>query len=227
MAMKQRGIKAVRICLVWCLIAVSSVHAGDTDEDSNYVKDGFYLGAMFLNNSMSGEFDDSSFLITSTELFDAPDIDDSTGFGVVAGFRRDKISFEIDYQRSVHDTSSSFLFFGTAGKSEAAYNVIDLNLKVDVFARKQLRPYVLIGMGFPWITIEDSATDGFSVYDETFTGIALNTGGGMAYYFHPRWAITAGAVYRWNWFSRVEDVKIDDYLLEEVLCLTVGFAYTF
>jgi opacity protein-like surface antigen len=151
-------------------------------------------------------------------------VDAGTGFGIILGARGTRGAVELSYQRSSHDTSS---FFTVPGESTATYNVIDLNAKIDVFAQDQLRPYVLLGFGFPWLTIEESATDGFSYYDETFHGFAFNVGAGAAYYLHPQWALTGGLIYRWSWFWSVEDYDIDDDLSANTLGLTFGITYTF
>jgi opacity protein-like surface antigen len=200
--------------------------------ESYDVKDGFYIGGSWVQNNMSGEFDDTFFLIDppNPDIYDVPDVDDGMGFGVFVGWRVMKGALEIGYQRSTHDTSTSL-----AGMpdSEAAYNVVDLNLKVDVFekfdlfAQHRLRPYVLVGFGIPWLTIEDGSTDGVSLHDETFVGYALNAGAGIAYYFDPQWALTGGVIHRWNWFRSVESIKTNGSLEERTLNFTVGIAYTF
>ena len=217
------------ICLIWCLAVVSSVQAEDSTKDSDKgssfkVKEGTYIGVLFVNNKMSGDFDGSTFYTSPSKAYDVPDLDDGTGFGIVLGYRLKNGAIELDYQQTTHDTSSSFM---DVGKQKATYHVIDLNLKFDVFARDRLRPYILVGLGFPWITITDSATDGSSYDDETFTGFALNAGIGLAYYFHPQWAITGGLVYRWNRFSSIDGKSLDNNLKEKALNLTVGIAYTF
>ena len=112
-----------------------------------------------------------------------------------------------------------------------------MNFKVDVFAHDQVRPYILFGFGFPWLTIENGLAEldydyylddyVLSFEDETFFGFALNAGAGLAYYFHPQWAVTGGVIYRWNWFTSAEGSDLDDNLLERAFCFNVGIAYTF
>ena len=82
MVMKKSKQAAVVICLLSCLIVVCPTRA----EEFDGVKDGYYLGAMFAYNHMSGEFDDSitfeSEDETDLDLFNVPDVDDGAGFGV-------------------------------------------------------------------------------------------------------------------------------------------------
>jgi len=212
-AAKQSMAIMACVCLIVTLTMVSSIHATESSD----VRGGFYFGVLFVQNNMSGDFDDSGFLVSSSDLYDVPDLGDGTGFGVVAGWRDARGAIELGYQRSMHDTRSSFV---DIGDSEASYNVVDLNLKLDVFqkadflARHRIRPYLLLGFGIPGLTIEDSATDGSSLEDETFIGFSLNAGAGVAYCFHPQWAVTGGVIHRWNWFRSVEGEDIDDSLKE-------------
>jgi hypothetical protein len=223
---KKQGIKAMAsICLIWCLTVVSSARAEDTNKSSTFSpKQGTYIGLLYVNNGMSGDFDDTLFAYTATDAYDIPDLDDGTGFGIVLGGRVPKGAVEISYQRTTHDTSSTLL-----GDSEATYNIIEFNLKFDVLARDRLRPYIQLGFGIPWLTIKDGQIDLYdlSQSDETFYGFALNAGVGLAYYLDPQWAITGGIVYRWNWFSSVEDADLEDNLSENALNLTIGVTYTF
>lgn len=211
----------IGICVAWGLNVSRPAAA---EEDSDAVKNGFYLGAMFAYNNMSGDFDDSTYFVSYSDAYDVPDVDSGSGFAVVGGCRADRFAFELGYQRTSHDTSSSF---SDMAESDASYSVIDLNFKIDVLAKSKLRPYVLFGFGIPWLTIEDGSTDGESYEDETFVGFCLNAGAGVAYYFRPQWAVTGGLIYRWNWFSSVEGESLDDSLSESALGFTVGVAYTF
>ena len=203
-------------------VMTSAIYA----KGDGYVKDGTYLGVFFTKNNMSGDFDDTEYLYGSMEINDVPYVDNDTGFGFVLGGRVADGAVEFGYQRSKHKTNS-ILF----GESEASYNVIDFNCKFDVFAQKRIRPYILFGFGIPWLTVEDGMMDLYppeeeGIRDETFIGFALNAGCGLAYYFHPQWAITGGVIKRWNWFTLAEGDAIDD-LSEKTFCLNIGIAYTF
>lgn len=199
------------------LLVTSTVYA----QDGSYVKDGTYIGGYFTKNNMSGDFNNQILGNPLGEFIVPAEIDDGTGFGIVLGHRQQKVAFELGYQRSRHDLS---LFV-----EDASYSVIDFNFKVDVFERNQIRPYVLFGFGFPWITIEDGLYDYYddSVEDATYWGWALNAGAGVSYYFQPQWAVTGGLIYRWNWFTGAEGGSLQDTLLEKAFCFRIGLAYTF
>lgn len=230
--MRQSIKMMVGICLIWCLAMACPVHAEDSNHVKKkvptYVKEGTYLGAFFVYNDMIGEFDGHHFF-TADEVYTVPHVDNGPGFGIVIGGRTDNGAVELGYQRSSHDTSYLSTSYLNIIKSKATYNVIDLNFKIDVFARKQLRPYILFGVGIPWLTIKDGAYRHYAAphEDETFIGVDLNLGAGVAYYFQPQWALTGGVIYRWNWFSYVEGNKMSDSVLEKAFGLTAGITYTF
>jgi hypothetical protein len=226
MKLRMKNILTIIMLNLLFLVSASVVYA----QGSSYVKEGAYLGVYFTDARMFGDFDNTVSYYGYDEIYEVPYVDDGTGFGVVLGARTEKGAVELGYQRTRHDTIS-------LGGDEASYNIIDLNFKVDVFAHDQVRPYILFGFGFPWLTIEnglagldyDYYLDDYvlSFEDETFFGFALNAGAGLAYYFHPQWAVTGGVIYRWNWFTSAEGSDLDDNLLERAFCFNVGIAYTF
>jgi hypothetical protein len=229
MKLRMKNILTIIMLNLFFFVTASVVYA----QGSEYVKEGAYLGIYLTDSRMSGDFDNTRFYSAPGELVDVPYVDNGTGFGVVLGGRIPKGAVEFGYQRTRHDTLSLL----TLSEGEATYNIIDLNIKVDVFARDQVRPYVLFGFGFPWLTIENAHIEeeydyyfgdyDLSFDDATFFGFALNTGAGLAYYFHPQWAVTGGVIYRWNWFTSAEGKSLEDNLLERAFCFNVGIAYTF
>jgi hypothetical protein len=237
MITSKSGEAAVVVCLALCLVAACSTRA----DASEYVKDGFYLGAMFAYNSMDGDFDDT-YTITydeesdRTDEFDVPDVDEGAGFGLVIGRRYDKISLEFGYQRTIQDTYSSLAEIDgeevtfLIGDSEATYQVFDLNVKIDVFAQEKLRPYVLLGGGLSSLDIDDSRSEGPGLpwnKEAEYSGYCLNAGVGAAYYFHPQWAVTGGLIHRWNTFNHLKGARLDNNIHERALGFTLGIAYTF
>lgn len=236
MNLRRSGKTAVVVCLALCLFAAYPTRT----EGSEYVKDGFYLGALFAYNSMDGDFDDSHTITyrdsDRTDEFDVPDVDEGAGFGLVIGRRFDWISLEFGYQRTVQDTSSSLWALDgedvvlLIGDSEATYQVFELNVKIDVFSRDRLRPYVLLGGGLCSLDIDDSRTEGPDQpwnKEAEYSGYCLNAGLGAAYYFHPQWAVTGGLIHRWNTFNHVKGARLDNDIHERALGFTVGIAYTF
>ena len=217
--MKVQTKKFSTIIILSLLISVmtSAIYA----KDDAYVKEGTYLGIFRTQNQMSGDFKGITYLSTPSKFYDVPNLESGDGFGVVLGGRASDGSFEFGYQRSRHDTSS--LLFGY---SEASYNLIDMNFKFDCFAQERIKPYILFGFGYSWLTIEDGSYNG-SYDDATYHGFAWNMGAGAAYYFHPQWAVTGGVTKRWNGFGTVDGVEIADSLSENTFCFNIGIIFTF
>lgn len=236
MATRKSGEAAVIVGLMLCLVPACPTRG----EGSEYVKDGFYLGALFAHNSMDGDFDDTYTISyrdsDRTDEFDVPDVDDGAGFGLVIGRRFDWMSLEFGYQNTTQDTYSSLWTLDgeevvlLIGDSEATYQVFDLNVKIDVFARDRFRPYVLLGGGLTTLDIEDSRSEGPGLpwnKEAEYSGYCLNAGVGAAYYFHPQWAVMGGLIHRWNTFNHLKGARLDNNIHERALGFTLGLAYTF
>lgn len=209
------------VCII-CFLMIAGNSSADTDTE--YVKTGPYITVLYEYNIMRGDFDDTLYFTDGTWIYDVPDVDDGMGAGFIFGIRYDFGCLEIGYHRTHHDTSSSIT---TIGESEAAYNVVDLNVKYDIFAGKRIKPYLLAGIGATWLKIEDSATDGTVYENETFYGYEINLGAGVSYYFHPQWALTGGVIYRHNWFSGLSSGTLSETQIEKAIGLTFGISYTF
>lgn len=199
------------------------------DEKNNLksfnIKNGTYLEIFGVQNRVGKDFYGT--YLTSTEaVADVPDVDPGGGFGISLGQRGERGAFEISYQRSDHDTHS---YFTDIGDQKGYLNIIDFNIKVDVCAKERVRPYFLLGFGFPWLTITDSYMDVYddSLQNETFLGISGNVGCGLAYFLTPRLCITGGMAYRWMFFTSVKGYSIEENLSAGGPCLRLGLAYTF
>lgn len=218
---KCNGKAALFIVLVFVLIDI--VTPISAEESAFYTQDGLYLEIFGVRNSVGKDFDDSISLLTSSALYDVPDVDAGNGFGISLGAKKKNTAFEFSYQRSTHDTSSSYVGIG----DQTGYlNIFDMNAKIDIFAKEQVRPYLLLGFGIPWLTITDSMYDG-SYDDETFIGLSGNLGAGLAYYLNPRVCLTGGMTYRWMIFTSVDGVEIEDDLSAGGPCFRLGLAFTF
>jgi opacity protein-like surface antigen len=216
----------VGIIISLCVaIILYSAWIASAKEKSKTVNDGFYFGIMTVKNSMSGDFNNTCYYssTTSTDIYDVPEVKNGFGFGVNTGYRINRASYEIAYQGTKHDTKSSFMFVGDS----ASYSVLDINFKYDLARWGRIRPYGLLGIGSTMMTVEDSTTDGVTIDDEEFRGICWNLGIGVAYYIHPKIAVTGGVISRWNTYHTVDfDVlKVD--LKERTSGFSLGMTYTF
>ncbi len=81
----------------------------------------------------------------------------------------------------------------------------------------RVQPYVLVGAGFPWLTIKDGSflenQPDAGVGDGSFRGYALNTEVGVTVYPHPQMGIVLGYGYRPIWFDRATGISDTPYEL--------------
>ena len=191
-------------------------------QDAPTVKTGTYVGILYGQNSVGGEFDDTLVLTGPSSVFDVPRVQSGSGAGLILGFRSAGAAFEISYQKSNHDTTSILL-----GRSQAQYRNLDLDFKFDFLAKESIRPFGLFGIGFPRLTIKGSKFDGASFSDATYSGLGLNFGLGAAYYMFPQWAVSATVLYRLTRFSTVDGVAIDGALKGPGMAYKLATTYTF
>jgi hypothetical protein len=81
----------------------------------------------------------------------------------------------------------------------------------------RVQPYILVGGGFPRLTIKDGSfladQPDAGVGDGHFKGYALNTGVGVTVYPHPQVGIVLGYDYRPMWFDRETGISDKGYKL--------------
>ncbi len=212
----------------WTVVLLStlSISTGVLAQDTSYVKEGVYVGFNLTYNTISGDFDGNSLLASATEIIAIPKVESSTGFGALLGVRFKKGALELSYQKSEHDDT----WLGTKGTT--VYNIVDIDFKIYPSAESQMQPYLLLGMGIPWLVVRDGAFTATAIGDATLTGIGFNIGGGISYYFQPRICVNGGVIYRWISYSTATGVSeasntIQDGLGGSGLTLKGGITFAF
>jgi hypothetical protein len=188
-----------RICIAVILIFLIP----DTGEGQS--KDGFYIGVGVTHTSIGGDFDGASFIGGGGIVDAMPKIEDAFGIKYIVGFQSDIGSIDFNYSRSEHDGNWEGLDMSTVFET---YN-FDLKalLLRDYYT---VRPFLALGFGFNYLTVEDGSTDGFFVADATFKGYALRSGGGLEISLYDQLAIDVTAVYRWEKYDEVEGLVVGD-----------------
>lgn len=186
----------------WVVVVVStlSISTGVLAQDTSYAKEGLYVGPTLPYNTISGDFDGNTLLASTTEIIAVPKVESGFGFGALLGVRFKKGALELSYLRSEHDAT------WLGGKGTVAYNIVDIDFKIYPSVDSPIQPYLLLGMGFPWLVVHDGSASGTAVGDATLTGIGLNIGGGLSYYLHPTICVNGGVIYRWINYSTAKVV---------------------
>ncbi len=212
----------------WTVVLLStlSISTGVLAQDTSYVKEGVYVGFNLTFNTISGDFDGNSLLASATEIILIPKVESSVGFGALVGMRFKKGALELSYQKSEHDAT----WLGTKGT--VAYNAIDIDFKIYPSVESQMQPYLLLGMGIPWLVVHDGAATFAAVGDATLRGLGFNIGGGISYYLQPTICVNGGVIYRWISYSTATGVSgvsntIQDGLGGSGLTLKAGVTFSF
>lgn len=197
---------------------------------SVFAKEGFYLGAGIPYNTIGGDFKGDTFLVGPSDIIIQPEIDGGFGFGIVAGYGfNNELSLELSYLVSSHDAE----FIGES--VDVKYSVFNIDLKYSFLTSQATQPYLLVGVGFPKLVVEDGSETRsflpFRVGDAEYTGVGWNLGVGVDHYVTPNVSIGAGATYRIVKYDEAEGVvgsgEIGDSLKGNGFGLMLGAAYHF
>jgi hypothetical protein len=160
------------------------------------VREGFYLLAMMPIAGIAGDFDGTTFFAGQGAILAVPEVDTGFGFGAGLGYRAERVSFDINFQRTYHDG----LFAGVLPLDVVA-NAVNFDFKWFFFTDGPLQPNLLLGFGFPWLEVKDgSASIDGTADDATYVGLQFHLGGGLNYHIFPRWAIGVQGGYRFTFY---------------------------
>ena len=195
------------------LLVICGVPCAAWSQDQGVAKVGGYVGGSFVPRfTLDGEsFDGLTYYqeIGGDEIALLPKLDKQHMFRGILGYRYERAALELSYERTSHNGS----FDGVIGK--ATFQQVNIDARYFFLTSARIQPYVLVGGGIPWLTIqegsflEDEPEGG--VGDGTFNGFALNTEFGVTVYPHPKVGIVLGYSYRPIWFHRVTGITDTRY----------------
>lgn len=218
--------KNVGLMMMFLLLFVSLIPAPALAGERFRAEEGFFVGIGLSYNTIHGDFDGESILVSPGEAFIVPSVENDYGPVFTIGTRSNQGAFELSYLYSTHDIT------WLGAKGEAEFSMINLDGKFFFMRDQKLQPYLLFGIGLPWLKVKDGSTDLVSVDDATFHGIGFNIGTGFQYFVHRKVAITPGVTYRWITYSSVsgaggDNVKIAKDLDGSGLHYNVGLIFVF
>ena len=199
------------------LLGALPVTAWSQDEmPQGFAKIGGYAGGSFLPKfTLDGEtFDGLTYYqqIGGDEIAILPKLDKQRMFRGIVGYRYEKAAIELSYERANHQG-----VFGDGGTGTATFQQINLDARYFFVTQGRIQPYVLVGGGFPWLTVKDGSflenQPEAGVGDGSFRGYSLNTEVGVTVYPHPQVGIVVGYGYRPMWFDRLTGITDKDYEL--------------
>jgi len=205
------------ITFVGCLIAlaVSGVSAQIHDKEGDS-----YLELGWARFDIDGEFDDSLLLSTSTQMVNVPEVLEAEGMHFAFGnaWNQGGVSF---FYFTANPKTRSVL-----GDQDGRLHLYGMDAYGLPFAKKTksplINPLVRCGVSLISLGIDDSATDGNSLADATFRGVAGMLGIGVLLQLGQTGHIVAEVDRRWMTFATVTgtDDAID---LEDNISLKTDF----
>ena len=186
--------------LIVCIVPA----AAWSQDQQGFAKVGGYAGGSFVPMfTLDGEtFDGFSYYqeIDGDEIAILPKLDKQMMFRGILGFRYEKAAIELSYERTNHNG-----VFAEVGTGTATFQQVNIDGRFFFLTHARVQPYLLVGGGFPWLTIKDGSflenQPEAGVGDGTFNGFALNTEVGVTVYPHPQVGIGLGYGYRPIWFD--------------------------
>jgi hypothetical protein len=202
---------AVLALLILCVVPMTA----SSQDHQGFAKVGGYAGGSFVPQfTLDGEtFDGFTYYqeIDGDEIAILPKLDKQRMFRGVLGYRGEKAALEFSYERTNHNG-----VFGEVGTGQATFQQVNVDGRFFFLTHARVQPYVLVGAGFPWLTVKDGSflenQPEAGVGDGSFNGYALNTEVGVTVYPHPQVGIVLGYGYRPIWFYKatgITDTRFD------------------
>ena len=191
------------------LIAALAAPAQAQDTRPPFDIEGGYIGfAGLLKFNLNGKTFDGETVykeIDGEELLLLPKLTSRTLPKFIFGFRTHKGALEFSYERGRHDAT---IFDFPIG---AVFNSFNVDGRFFFLKHRQFQPHLLLGLGFPWLTIEEgsAASDqpDAEVGDARWRGLALNTEVGMTVFVTPEAGVSVGYAYKLMYYSRARGVS--------------------
>ena len=202
------GTAALALAIV-CVVPV----AAWSQEQQGFAKVGGYVGGSFVPTfTFDGEtFNGLTYYqeIDGDEIALLPKLDKQKMFRGLLGYRGEKAALEFSYERTTHNGS-----FGD-DTGTATFQQFNVDGRFFYLTHARVQPYVLLGAGFPLLTIKDGSfledQPDAGVGDGRFKGYALNTEVGVTVYPHPQIGIVLGYGYRPIWFDSAKGISDTPY----------------
>jgi hypothetical protein len=200
---------AVLSLLIVCIVPVAAL----AQEQQGFAKVGGYVGGSFVPAfTFDGEtFNGLTFYqeVDGDEIALLPKLDKQKMFRGLLGYRGETAALEFSYERTTHNGT-----FGE-GTGTATFQQFNVDGRFFYLTHARVQPYVLLGAGFPLLTIKDGSFledhPDAGVGDGRFKGYALNTEVGVTVYPHPQIGIVLGYGYRPIWFDSAKGITDTPY----------------
>jgi hypothetical protein len=177
----------------WTSILLSLVtlaSASAAAQDPKRAGEGFFIAVSGQSLAFKGDFDGRLVLWCFDKAFFVPEMKNATAFGFGVGFKRNAWLWELLYVNSRHPSA----FKDRDGSS--VYRSVEIDGRTFLVKDSAIKPYILVGISVPWLTVDQGAEMYGLKYRATYFGLGLNFGGGIILDIAPFLFMSGGLAYR-------------------------------
>ncbi len=218
--MKKPASALALLILAFALAGGSAAFGQDNDE-SRY--SGWHLSVTGFQNSFAGHFDGDHFFESGGAFYLVPKMDTSLGYGVGFGVRRSDLDAGFYYGQSTHNYTYPLLDPGTA-----KFSYIGMDFKYFLIPRGIIQPFVGGEFAFTWLKVQNGSfmeNPPYQTADNTFSGLTLGAGGGLAFYPVPMIGLFGEAVFSWETFGNMKGVGGERLKLDKLDSLNFNLRF--
>lgn len=139
------------------------------------------------------DLDGARVLGNADQVFYIPRLKPSLGFGLGFGRRFRSGLWSVSYLVSGHDAPLR------GRDSSAVSRLVQVNARAFLARSRALRPFLHLGLNFPWIKVRDGVADRDGrLHDAHYAGLGVNAGAGALAPVSSRMFFSASLIYRYN-----------------------------
>ncbi|MBM3311133.1 MAG: hypothetical protein FJY80_06470 [Candidatus Aminicenantes bacterium] len=172
-----------------------SVAAAVAPSAAGACRSGSCFSFLFQTADFRGDLAAPRVLWHFEKSFSFPSLRAGYAVGVSYGFKADKGSWEVSYQRSAHRATSA-----DGVPASPVVHILELNGRSFLLRRSAFRPYFLGGICLPVLRLPRAVEYRGRTSSATCLGAGLNLGAGLAVDIGPRVVLAAGVLNRFVWF---------------------------
>jgi hypothetical protein len=169
--------------------AAAKTAAGRSGDGGAFFLEGTSLGLSFAALDLDG----ARVLGNADQVFFVPRLKPSLGFGIGFGRRFRSGLWSLSYLVSGHDAALR------GRDSSAVSRLVQVNARTFLARSRGLRPFLHLGLNFPWIKVRDGVADRLGrLHDAHYAGLGVNIGAGALAPVSSRMFFSASLLYRYN-----------------------------
>ncbi len=202
-------------------LAAGPLAFGQADDESRY--SGWRLSGLGFQNAFAGHFDGDHFFESGGAFYLVPKMNTSLGWGGGIGVRRGDVDGGFYYGQSTHDYT-----FPLYDPGKAKYSFIGMDFKYFLIPRGIIQPFIGGEFAFTWLKVENGSimeTPPYRAADNTFSGLTLGAGGGIAIYPTPMIGLFGAAIFSWETFGNMKGVGGERLKLDKLDSLNFNLRF--